>query len=156
MEQRYVDEILCSMQSTSKEDAIVRFSPLPVRMGVAGRGSVKRQPPAYREYDKRIGQTRTSRGEGDRILYADELPQAGAVDSARATRKANRVLPVAEENGMSHPAVCLSGGRDVVQIPAILEMTWPRLCGPGTAFHLRHHAYRSSPDNGGVRSGVQS
>lgn len=41
MEKNDVDEVLCCMQGSSQETAIVRFRPLSMRMGVAGRSIVE-------------------------------------------------------------------------------------------------------------------
>jgi hypothetical protein len=41
--ENYVDEIMCSMQGTSKKTAIVGVGPLPMRMGVAKRRSGARK-----------------------------------------------------------------------------------------------------------------
>jgi hypothetical protein len=39
-----VDEIMCHLQGTAEEGAIVGFGPLPVRMGVAGLHRSSRAP----------------------------------------------------------------------------------------------------------------
>lgn len=58
-EKNYVDEIMCPMQGTSEEAAIVRFGSLPVRVGMAGcrsgsRGTY-RIPYANKKVCQRVG-----------------------------------------------------------------------------------------------------